>query len=392
MIDNKTIRAIKGIYPYAVKIRRTLHARPELSGREHQTAFLVAAELRKMGLKPRFYLHKTAVVCRIDRDSGTTVALRADMDALPVEEKTGLPFASRNPGIMHACGHDLHTAILLGAARVLTQSRTQWRGSVILLFQPSEEMEPGGALGLINAGAFPADATAVFGLHVNPELRTGAIGLREGSDFAGVLNFSVTIHGHGGHAAAAQVIANPITCVAEMISLLSKLAGQKKREGAVIAVGVVHAGSRSNIIPDRAEFCGTIRFHSKSVGRIIRKEVNGLITSAAKSRGLKAAIEFSASYPPNWNDPSLTGRMRTYYRRLIAPGKVVERRAPVYYAEDFAYYQEKVPGLYVHLGVLPAHAARPATLHNAHFSPDENAMKTGMLAHVAFVDALCGVP
>ena len=392
MIDNKTIRAIKGIYPYTVKIRRTLHAHPELSGREHATASLVAVELRKLGLKPRFYLRNTAVVCRIENGTGETVILRADMDALPVEEKTGLSFASRNPGIMHACGHDLHTAILLGAARVLAQSRTQWRGSVVLLFQPSEEMEPGGALGLINAGAFPAEATAVFGLHVNPELRTGAVGLREGSDFAGVLNFSVTVHGHGGHAAAPQVTANPIICAAEMIYRLSKMAGQKIRQGAVIAVGAVHAGNRSNIIPDRAEFRGTIRFHSKSVGSVIRKEVNGLVSADAKNRGLKAVIEFSASYPPNWNDPGLTGRMRKYYQRIIGPEKVVERRHPVYYAEDFAYYQEKVPGLYIHLGVVPPRAEPSARLHNAHFSPDENAMKTGMLAHVAFVDALCGRP
>jgi amidohydrolase len=391
MIDYKVQRAVQGMYPYAVKVRRTLHAHPELSGHEHTTASFVAAELRKLGLKPRFYLNKTAVVCRLENGTGKTVVLRADMDALPVEEKTGLSFASQNPGIMHACGHDLHTAILLGAARVLAQSRTQWRGFVVLLFQPSEEMEPGGALGLINAGAFPADAIAVFGLHVNPDLRTGAIGLREGSDFAGVLNFSVTVHGHGGHAAAPRVTANPITCAADMISRLSKMAGLKIRQGAVIAVGAVHAGSRSNIIPDRAEFCGTIRFHSKSVGSVIRKEVNGLISSAAKNHGLKAVIEFNASYPPNWNDPSLTGRMRKHYRCIIGPEKVVERRQPVYYAEDFAYYQEKVPGLYIHLGVLPPRAARPASLHNAHFSPDENAMKTGMLAHVAFVDALCGV-
>ena len=202
MIDNQTLCAIKAIYPYAVKVRRTLHAHPELSGHEHKPASFVAAELRNLGLKPRFYLQKTAVVCRIDSGPGATVALRADMDALPVEEKTGLPFASRNRGVMHACGHDMHMAILLGAARVLARSRTQWRGSVVMMFQPSEEMEPGGALGLIKAGAFPADATAVFGLHVNPELRTGLIGLREGSDFAGVLNFSVTVHGRGGHAAA----------------------------------------------------------------------------------------------------------------------------------------------------------------------------------------------
>ena len=391
MDDNQTLRAIKTVYPYTVKVRRTLHAHPELSGHEVKTASFVAAELRNLGLKPKFYLRKTAVVCRIDNGPGTCVALRADLDALPVEEKTGLSFSSRNRGVMHACCHDLHTAILLGVARVLAQSRKRWSGSVVLIFQPSEELEPGGALGLIKAGAFPADASAVFGLHVNPELQTGFIGLRGGSDFAGVLNFSVTVHGQGGHAAAPHSTVNPITSAADMINRLSKLAEQKIKQGALVAVGVVHAGSRSNIIPDCAVFHGTVRFHSKNMGRVIRKQVNGLIADAAQYNASQAVIKFTPSYPPNWNDHGLTARMKKQYQSLMGRDKVVERKQPVYYAEDFAYYQEKIPGLFIHLGVAAARKTRPESLHNARFSPDEFAMKTGMLAHIAFISDQCGI-
>ena len=176
-----------------------------------------------------------------------------------------------------------------------------------------------------------------------------------------------------------------------MISRLSKMAEQKIRQGALIAVGAVHAGSRSNIIPDFASFCGTIRFHSKRTGRVIRNEVNRLISAVARQRGSQTAIEFNPSYPPNWNDPNLTARMKKQFRNLLGVDKVVEQRVPVYYAEDFAYYQEKVPGLFIHLGVTSSRAVQPAPLHNAHFSPDENAMKTGMLAHIAFIDALCSI-
>jgi amidohydrolase len=391
MHDTVLLQTVKEMYPYAVSVRRILHAHPELSGHERRTASFIAAETRKLGLKPDYYLDKTAVVCHIKNGHGKTVVLRADIDALPIEEKTGLPFSSRIAGIMHACGHDMHAAILLGAAKFLIRLRDRWQGTVVLLFQPSEEMEPGGAMGLIRAGAFPARTTGVFGLHVNPEHKTGTIGIRQGNDFAGVLNFAVRVHGRGGHAAAPQATENPITCAAHMIDRLASLAGQAMRKGAIIAVGSFNAGSRSNIIPDRADFFGTIRFHSKPVGNMIRKEVAHLIQGSARLHRVSASVAFNVSYPPNWNDPSLTGKMEKRLRILLGPQKVVVRREPVFFAEDFAYFQQKAPGVYVHLGVTPLRSIKPpVSLHNAHFSPDEKAITTGMLAHVAFVETVCG--
>ncbi|MBN1128549.1 MAG: amidohydrolase [Chitinispirillaceae bacterium] len=386
MIDKQEIkRAVTVVYPDVVTIRRIVHAHPELSGQERKTASLVRAELRKIGLKPAYFLSRTAVVCRIENGVGPVVVLRADTDALPVEEKTGLPFASCRSGIMHACGHDMHTAILIGAARVLAANRHLWRGSVVFLFQPSEEVEPGGAIGLIKAGAFPKNAKAVFGLHVNPEHRTGTIGIRGGSDFAGVLNFAVTLRGRGGHAAAPYATVNPILCAAKIISRIEQAAGQKTYRRAVIAVGTISAGSRSNIVPDQATFSGTIRSHARGEEKRLQKKVSALILRECRQRGATASVVFERSYPPNCNSPDITRRMFSVYAGLIGRKNVVKRKHPVYYAEDFAYYQQKTPGLFLHLGVRASVRDNAPGLHNARFCPDEKAMKTGMIAHIAFV-------
>ncbi|MBN2037512.1 MAG: amidohydrolase [Chitinispirillaceae bacterium] len=391
MIDPRRLTAIvEEVYPRAVRLRRTIHAHPELSGSERRTASLAHAELKRLRCAPRWFLGRTAVVGRIKNGKGRTVVLRADMDALPIEEMTGLPYASKNRGVMHACGHDLHTAVLLGAAHALVRLREAWRGTVVLLFQPSEEMEPGGAIRLLKQGAFPKDAHAVFGLHVNPEHRTGTIGLKSGSDFAGVLNFTVRVTGMGGHAAAPKATVNPILAAANMISGLSRLAGSRVAHKAVIAVGAINAGSRSNIIPDQVTFCGTVRSHSKKEEQAIRKSIRRAVTKEARRAGTVTAVTFEESYPPNFNDKGILHRMERMYGRLLGRANVIRRGAPVFYAEDFAYYQRKAPGLYAHLGVTPRRTTRLISIHNARFSPDETAMKTGMLAHLGFVLEMTG--
>jgi len=187
--------------PEIVELRRAIHRRPELSGCETGTARLVHDTLRGWGIAAQYHLGKTAVSAKIVSGKGPVVVLRADTDALPIQEENDVPYASANPGIMHACGHDMHTAILLGAAKILNQIKVQWKGTVVCLFQPSEENEPGGALGLIKAGAFPSKAAAVFGLHVSTDHKCGQLAVKEGDDYAGVMDFEVTVTGRGGHGA-----------------------------------------------------------------------------------------------------------------------------------------------------------------------------------------------
>ncbi len=209
--------AIDGIFPEAVQLRRDIHAHPELSGSEYQTAGRLHDILRGAGFSPRYCVEKTGVVVELTAGDGPTVVLRADTDALPVSEKTDLPFTSKIPGVMHACGHDMHSAVLYGAVNVLHRLRDRWAGRIVFLFQPSEEVEPGGAVRMIDEGVFPKDASAVFGLHVSTDHRTGQIGLKSGNDCSGVLVFDVTVHGKGGHGATPEKTIDPIVCASSMI-------------------------------------------------------------------------------------------------------------------------------------------------------------------------------
>ncbi len=201
-MDNQFKRLVDAAFPEAIRLRRAIHAHPELSGDERRTAKLVFDYLSGLGLKPRYHVDKTGVAARMSNGAGKTVVLRADMDALPIREETGLPFASRNEGVMHACGHDIHTACLLVAAKTLIRMKDSWKGEIVLLFQPFEEVAPGGALRMITEKAFPDNADAVFGLHVSIDHDAGQVGVKPGQDYSGVLDFEVTITGRGGHGAA----------------------------------------------------------------------------------------------------------------------------------------------------------------------------------------------
>jgi amidohydrolase len=393
MIDRKELMMLSGrLYPDAVRLRREIHKYPELSGNEKKTAALIARELKKAGLKPQFHCGKTAVSAAIKNGEGPTVVLRSDIDALPITEKSHLPFASVNNGVMHACGHDLHAAMLLAAAPALVRLRDRWQGTAVLLFQPSEEHEPGGAQALIRAGAFPENASAVFGMHVSSDHPVGTIGLRPGSDYAGVLNYAVTVRGRGGHAAAPNETIDPIVCASVIICAIKALTNTHSRAAehpAVVAIGRISAGTADNIVPDIARFSGTIRTHSKKTEQYIRKQIDGVVRLADKTFGSQSTIEFFRGYPPTWNDPALTKKIRPV---LANAAFVVLRKKPNFFAEDFAYYQQKAPGIYVHLGVKPPGQTAMPGIHNAAFSPDERAMKTGIAAHVAFVLAMLLVP
>jgi amidohydrolase len=384
-INPLLFKEIDMVYPRMVSIRRAIHRNPELSGKEHQTARLVFDHLKNLGLKPVLCAGKTGVACTIRNGRGKTVVLRADLDALPVDEQNNVPFRSKNAGVMHACGHDMHTAILCGAAEVLMRFSKQWPGTITLLFQPSEEVEPGGALTLIREGRFPKKADAVLGLHVSTDYPAGVIGIKAGHDFAGLSIFEVIVHGRGGHSSTPEVTIDPIVCAAAMILELQTLVSREcsSLESAVFSVGSIHAGTQNNIIPDDARFVGTLRTLSDGLREKLSRRMREIIESTARAFRARAEVKISKSYPAGYNDPGLSARAMKTLSTVFGAKRILAREAPDMGAEDFAYYQRLAPGLFVHLGVRNAAQKDPAGMHSARFLPDEKALKTGVAFHVS---------
>ncbi len=376
-------QAIDVHYDDVVRIRRRIHAHPELSGHEQQTARLVFHTLQHFGLKPRYFVDKTGVAATVSNAGGPTVVLRADIDALPVQERNELSYRSTVPGVMHACGHDMHTAALLGAAAVIHSLRRKLKGSVVFLFQPSEEVEPGGAVKMIAEGAFPRDADAVYGLHVSTDHRTGQVGIRAGEDCSGVLTFDVTVKGKGGHGAMPEKTVDPIVCASSMVMELQRLISREcpPFEPAVLTVGTFHSGTKRNIIPDEATFQGTIRTFSNDIQAMIRRRVREVCRALATSFRARVELSFQESYPPGYNDPGAADRAKERLVRYLGPRRVVDRAQPSMFAEDFAYYLKKCPGSYLHLGVRKGRNANVPGIHSAGFVPDEEALRTAILVH-----------
>ena len=381
--QKKLLKAyINDAYGTAVSLRRAIHADPEVSGNEIRTASLIYNRLSELGLKPRYLLGKTAVLAYIKNGTGPLLALRADTDALPIQEETGLPFCSKNPGIMHACGHDIHTAALLGAAEVLIRSKQMWSGSVLLVFQPCEETEPGGAYSLLRNGSVPENTDAIFGLHVSTAHRSGYVGIKEGVDYSGTMAFDVVVKGKGGHGAYPETTVDPIVCSSFMITELQTLVSRESSplSPTVVSVGTIHSGTLRNIIPDTASFQGTIRCHSKQGLEKIASRIDSMLKATAQSFRASIEISFNKAYPPTNNNSGLVNKFTNAFDKK----NIIVRPEPTMIAEDFGFYQEKFPGLYIHLGVAKDSKAC-AGIHTSKFNPDESSLKTGIMAHCAFV-------
>jgi len=380
---------VKRVMPAVVQWRRDFHAHPELSNREERTARVVAGLLGEFGvddLKTGVARHGVVGLIRGKRP-GPTVALRADLDALPVQEQTGLPFASENPGVMHACGHDMHTAMLLGAAKVLAGMRDVMPGSVKLIFQPSEEGAPvgeqGGAAVMIQEGVLRnPDVAAIFGIHVNTELDTGKIGYRYGTLLASVDRFRVTVTGKQSHGAMPWQGVDPVVASAQIILALQTIVSRKvdAREPAVVSVCVINGGRAFNILPETVQLEGTIRTHNPEVRREIEKHFRRIVQQTAAAHGATAAITAYEDYAPHvWNDLELGKRMTPTLERAAGQPNVIEVK-PFMGGEDFARYAEKVPGFYVMLGVRNESAGAVGRLHTPQVVLDEGALPLGVRA------------
>lgn len=366
-----------------VEIRRTLHANPELAFEEFETSALVAKTLTELGIETRTGVAKTGVVglLRGDKANGDSkcVALRGDMDALPIQEETGLPFASRNPGKMHACGHDSHTTMALGAAMILAEVRDELPGTVKFLLQPSEEKLPGGASVMIADGALDdPKVDAIFGQHVAPMVPAGACGFVPGNMFASADEVYITIRGRGGHAAAPHLAIDPIVAASELVVALQKIISRSIdpfRPG-VFTVGSIHGGSATNIIPDEVKIEATLRAMDEQWRQAMHRKIEEIIKGVCLGNGTEYGLDIRVGYPALYNDPEITLFAKESACEILG-SKAVFDAPPMMGAEDFAYYLEKTPGTFWWIGAGTAEQGCLGNLHNPKFFIQESILPIG---------------
>ena len=390
--------AAESVLPEVVAWRRDLHAHPELAFKEHRTASIVAAELRRMGYEVSSGVAGTGVVglLRTGR-AGPVVALRADMDGLPVTEDTGLPFASKQRAkhgfaevdVMHACGHDMHVAMLLGAARVLADQRGQLAGTLKVIFQPAEEgvpNEPNGAERMVKAGVLDNPRVdAIFGLHVGITPQpTGTISLRSRGLMAGSDTFDVVVKGRQTHGALPWNGVDPVVVAAQIVLGLQTIVSRQinlTSAPAVITVGTIHGGQRANIVPGEVKMSGTIRSFDPAMREQILAQVSRTAEGIALAAGATAEVTFDAGYPVTWNDPELVRKMLPSLRR-VAGSALFADIPQTTTSEDFSYYGQRVPAMFFFLGVTPpgTDVANWAANHSPRFNPDEGGLLIGVRA------------
>ncbi len=378
----------KKILPDVIKIRRQLHMHPELAYEEVATGKFIASELASLGIKVRRGVGKTGLVGTL-KGSGNSgvVGLRADMDGLPIFEESGLSFASRNKGVMHACGHDSHMAMLLGAARILSARRNEIPGIVKFIFQPSEEKNPGGAPAMIREGALKdPKVDAIFGQHITTDLPTGKLGFRPGPLMASADEIYITVFGRGGHGAKPHNAIDPIVISAQMILELQTVISRMKDplEPSVLTIGSIHGGTATNIIPDSVQLSGTLRTMNESWRRRALTLIEKTAVECARGLGGNCKVIVSHGYPVLVNSERETSLAYDAAAAVFGKHSAVIS-PPQMGAEDFAYFLQKVPGSFWWIGAGNKKMGATASIHSSKFIIDEAAMFYGaaQLASVA---------
>ncbi|MDY0746869.1 M20 aminoacylase family protein [Paucibacter sp. R3-3] len=362
-----------------IRLRREIHAEPELAFEEHRTAALVAAKLESWGYAVRRGLGGTGVVGTLVRGTGgKRLGLRADMDALPVDEATGLPWASRKPGLMHACGHDGHTAMLLAAAkRLATQGR--FSGTLQLIFQPAEE-GGAGALRMIEEGLFeqhPCDA--IFAMHNMPGIPQGHLSFREGAAMASSDYATITLQGTGGHGAMPHRAADSIVAAASIVMALQTVVSRNvdPQQMAVVTVGAIHAGKANNVIPASATLELSVRSLDRDVRALLQQRIRVLVAAQAESYGVQAEVAWRAGYPVLVNTKAETDFARKVGLELLGADKVITDRAAESGSEDFAFMLERVPGSYLLVGNGDGDSAGACMVHNPGYDFNDDNIAIG---------------
>ncbi|MCL5267838.1 MAG: M20 family metallopeptidase [Bacteroidetes bacterium] len=386
MTDN-ILSLSRKVFPEIVRLRRHLHQYPELAFEEFDTGKTIASELDKLEIRVKKGVGKTGLVGILKGNaSAGVVALRADMDALPITEESGLGFTSRSSGRMHACGHDAHMAMLVGAAMILSQLKKDVNGTVKFLFQPSEEKNPGGAPAMLKDGALSnPDADVIFGQHVTNELAAGKFGFRPGPIMASADEIYITVMGKGGHGAKPHETVDPVVIAARIVDSLQSVISRMRDplDPSVLTIGSIHGGTAPNIIPDKVELAATLRTMNEKWRRRAHELITRTASETAKAFGGKCKTEISHGYPVLVNSDQETLLARNALTRLYGKSSAMTV-PPVMGAEDFAYYLQKVPGTFWWIGTGNKKTGATASIHNAKFRIDESSLMYGA-AFLAFL-------
>ncbi len=381
---------IKKIENMIIDWRRDFHQYPELSFKEHRTGDVIANELRSMGLEPKINVGKTGVTADLEFGDGPTIGLRADMDALPIQETSGLSFSSKNDGVMHACGHDGHMAMLLGAAKVLTQKIDQYNGTVRFIFQPAEEGE-GGARYMIEDGCLEG-LDEIYGIHVWNYQPVGEVGVKDGPVLAAADMFDIKIKGIGGHGAAPQGTVDSIVIASHLVQALQTIVSRNTNplESTVISVGKINGGHNFNIIADEVSLSGTARAYTEENRSLIKTRMKEIIQGIEKTYNAQITFDYKDGYPPTINHTEPAEKV------LKAAKQVVGSKAGMPYlsmgGEDFAYYLKEKPGCFFFVGSAPNEKELFETPHHcSHFNMDERALLVGPSIYLNLLDNIMGV-
>ena len=392
-VDLSQIRLdIRALQPQLVEWRRSLHQRPELGFKEQLTAQFIAQKLQEWGIEHKTGIAKTGIVATIASNRpGPVLAIRADMDALPVQEENDVPYCSQHDGIMHACGHDGHIAIALGTAYYLSQHREDFTGIIKIIFQPAEE-GPGGAKPMIEEGVLKnPDVDAIIGLHLWNNLPIGTVGVRTGALMAAVECFRCTILGKGGHGAMPHQTVDSVVVSAQIVNALQTIVARNVDpiESAVVTVGELHAGTAQNVIADTARMKGTVRYFNPKLEGYFGKRIEQVIAGVCQSQGASYELDYWHLYPPVINNAKIAELVRSVASEVVETPAGIVPECQTMGGEDMAFFLQAVPGCYFFLG-----AANPAKdlaypHHHPRFNFDETALGMGVEIFVRCVEKFC---
>ncbi|KGT91028.1 N-acyl-L-amino acid amidohydrolase [Erwinia typographi] len=378
------------IAPRVLAWRRYIHARPDLSFHEQETADFIAGELAGFrGLTLSRPTPNSVVAELHGAEPGPCYALRADIDALPVQEISDEPFRSQRDGVMHACGHDAHSAMLMGAAWVICQLQQQLKGSVRFIFQHAEEVPPGGALELVKLGVLDR-VSMIFGLHVMPLFPTGTVGYSEGVFSASSDNFDIVLKGKGGHGSMPHLSCDPVVLGAEVVLKLQQIASRRLNPllRAVLTVATFEGNGGYNVIPDSVHLAGTLRTHSHQVRDEVPRLVQQMLDGLTLAHEASYQLDWQRGYTIGCNHPDACRVAEKVVGKALGEGKLQKLDDPMFGSEDFSSYQEKVPGCFLFIGSGSEEKGTTWNVHNPRFKLDEDVLRVGVKLHVAFIETL----